>query len=66
MEMKIPQTNQYRFAWMFPGKTETHYGTFLFADPAEARSTYLTMQAFFCGAVIWLEDREHNRIELPH
>jgi hypothetical protein len=58
--------NQYRFAWIFPGDTETHYGTFLFDDPADARSTQGAMQMLFRNAVIWLEDREHNRVEIPN
>lgn len=58
------QENKYRFAWTFPGKTETHYGTFLFDDPAHARSTQSAMQMLFCNAVIWLEDRDHNRVEI--
>jgi|CXWL01.1.fsa_nt_gi hypothetical protein len=65
MNMQIAETNQYRFAWIFPGDAETHYGTFLFDDPADARGTQNTMQMMFRNAVIWLEDREHNRVEIP-
>ncbi len=65
MDMQIEETNQYRFAWIFPGDTETHYGTFLFDDPAQARSTFGAMQILFRNAVIWLEDREHNRVDIP-
>lgn len=64
-QMQPDEMNQYRFAWIFPGESETQYGTFLFSDPAEARSTQSTMQSMFCTAVIWLEDREHNRVEIP-
>jgi hypothetical protein len=66
MEMKLAETNQYRFAWVFPGETQPHYGTFLFDDPAEARSTQCAMQMLFRDAVIWLEDREHNRVQIPN
>jgi len=57
--------NQYRFAWLDPRKEGTQYGTFLFNSPAEAAVSANVMQMLFRDFTIWLEDREHNRVEMP-
>lgn len=65
MEYVIENLNEYRFAWLEPGKADVQYGSFLFNEPAEARDTNATMKKAFGDYVIWLEDREHNRVEIP-
>jgi hypothetical protein len=65
MEMQFEDLNEYRFAWIDPNKQGTQYGSFLFNDPAEARPTEAAMKNAFSDYVIWLEDREHNRVEIP-
>jgi hypothetical protein len=35
------------------------------STPAEARPTEAAMKNAFSDYVIWLEDREHNRVEIP-
>ena len=64
MSLELTQ-NQYRFAWLVPGDSETHYGSFLFSAPAEARDTEVAMKKTFGEYIIWLEDREHNRVDIP-
>ncbi len=65
MQPQITETNLYRFAWLKPGETETQYGSFLFNEPADARDAEKAMQKAFAGFVIWLEDQEHNRVQIP-
>jgi hypothetical protein len=63
--MTISTTNTYRFAWIDPNKQGTQYGAFLFNSPAEAKEPMKIMKKLFRDFVIWLEDREHNRVEIP-
>jgi len=65
MTLQIDQTNQYRLAWIDPSKEDTQYGTFLFNTPAEAKDTEYAMKKTFAEFIIWLEDREHNRVDIP-
>lgn len=57
--------NQYRFVWIDPNKQGTQYGAFLFNSPAEAKDTEVALKKTFGEYIIWLEDREHNRVEIP-
>lgn len=59
-----PAVNRYRFAWIDPRKKGTQYGTFLFNSPEEAKAPKNAMQIMFRDFIIWLEDREHNRVEI--
>jgi hypothetical protein len=56
--------NQLRFVWNNPEKEGIQYGTFLFNDPQDAEPALIAMRKEFPDCVIWLEDREHNRIQI--
>jgi hypothetical protein len=65
MDMQSDEANQYRLAWIDPNKTDIQYGAFLFNSLAEAKDTEFAMKKTFGDFIIWLEDREHNRMEIP-
>lgn len=56
--------NEYRLVWNCLEKRGTQYGTFLFNDLMEAIPALSAMRKRFPDYVIWLEDREHNRIKI--
>jgi len=56
--------NEYRLAWINPKSGNTDYGTFLFNEPKEATPTVAELKAAYPGLVIWLEDHEHNKVEI--
>lgn len=63
MRIQIKNTARYRLAWILPASTETQYGSFMFDIPAEAEQAKRVMQTAFGDIIVWIEDREHNRIE---
>lgn len=54
--------NDYRLAWVNPAVKGTQYGTYLFNEPKEASTAIKLLKKQFPNYIIWLEDREHNRI----
>lgn len=56
--------NKYRFVWINPDLQGIQYGTFLFNSPEDASPAKNAMEQNFPDYVIWLEDREHNKIEM--
>jgi len=65
MTVQIPETNQYRFVWVDPKKPGVQKGIFLFNDPSQAKEPLKAMKTLFSNFIIWLEDRENNRVEIP-
>ena len=56
--------NEIRFVWNNPEKKGIQYGTFLFNNAEEARPALLAMKREFPNCIIWLEDREHNKVHI--
>jgi len=56
--------NDYRLAWINPQVKGTQYGTYLFNQPTEASTAIKLLKKTFPDYVIWLEDREHNRVNI--
>jgi hypothetical protein len=57
--------NEYHLVWIDPNKPAiTNKGTYLFNSPEEARTTIQEMEKSFPTFVIWLEDRECNKVEI--
>lgn len=61
----IEDQNEYRLAWRDTTTGEVGKGTFLFAEPAEARDTRVEMRNSFPTYQIWLEDRQGNEVQIP-
>ena len=65
MQIQTQHTvNRYRFAWIDPRKEGRQYGTFLFNTPEEAKAPKEAMKTMFSDFIIWLEDDQHNRVEI--
>ena len=56
--------NEYRLVWVKPDTEGIQYGTFLFNDPQDAEPALIAMRKEFPDCVIWLEDREHNKVRV--
>lgn len=65
VDVVIEDQNQYRMAWKDTVTEEEGKGTFLFAEPGEARDTRVALVSQFPTYQIWLEDRQGNVIEIP-
>jgi hypothetical protein len=65
MDVVIENECKYRLAWINPDMQGTQYGEYLFDVPSGARDTKAAMKKMFPDYVVWLEDHEHNRIEIP-
>lgn len=63
--MTVQTDNQFRFVWIDPKKEGIQYGTFLFNEPAQAKEPFKALKKLFSSFTIWLEDRDHNRVEMP-
>lgn len=63
MHIQIKNTARLRLAWILPSSAETQYGSYMFDTPQEAEKAMHVMQAAFSDIIVWIEDREHNRIE---
>lgn len=61
----IEDLNQYRFCGRDTVTEKEYQGTFLFADPSEARDTRVALVSQFPTYQIWLEDRQGRVIEIP-
>jgi len=56
--------NEMRLVWTCPKVEGVQYGAFLFNTKEEARGTLLRLKHAFPEYVIWVEDRESNRIDI--
>lgn len=65
MQTTIQDLNQFHLVWINTITSETGEGTFIFTEPADARDSIAIMRDQFPHCEIWLEDREHNKIEIP-
>lgn len=60
----IEDMNKYCLAWVDSNTHKYGKGTFLFNEPQEAKTTIEQVQQQFPSYLIWLEDRESNKIEV--
>jgi hypothetical protein len=65
MNIVIENECKYRLAWISPDMCEPEYGKYLFDLPEGAADTVRALKSIFPDRVVWLEDHEHNRIEIP-
>lgn len=56
--------NEMRLVWTCPEAEGIQYGAFLFNRKEEARFTLDKLRRSFPDYVIWVEDREHNKIDV--
>lgn len=56
---------KYRLVWYCPDIRDAQYGKFLFMDPAEARGAEVAVKKTYPDYVVWLEDRDGNRVAIP-
>jgi len=57
--------NKYRFVWRHPDAEEPSYGAYLFNSAEEASGPMDTLKTMFPNFEIWMEDDQHNKIEIP-
>ena len=56
--------NEYRLAWVDTKTGKPGKGSFLFDRPIDAETTIEAVRKQFPNYLIWLEDRECNKIEV--
>lgn len=56
--------NEYRLVWNNPNLKGVQYGAFLFNTRTEFEPALDALRKNFPDYVIWVEDREHNRVDV--
>lgn len=61
---KSKNQNEYRLVWTSPKLKDVQYGSFLFNSREEFEPALDGLRRHFSDYVIWVEDREHNRVDV--